>query len=59
MPGHRDAQHRYGLSYEQIGQRLGISTNMVKKYLSQAGALPTPHSGWSERMNHTEEKEGT
>jgi RNA polymerase sigma factor (sigma-70 family) len=29
-------RHRYGLSYEQIGQRLGISTNMVKKYLSQA-----------------------
>jgi RNA polymerase sigma-70 factor (ECF subfamily) len=23
-------------SYEQIGERLGISTNMVKKYLSQA-----------------------
>lgn len=25
-----------GQSYEEIGQRLGISTNMVKKYLSQA-----------------------
>jgi RNA polymerase sigma-70 factor (ECF subfamily) len=27
---------RYGLSYEEIGQKLDISTNMVKKYLSQA-----------------------
>ena len=24
------------LSYEEIGQRLGVSANMVKKYLSQA-----------------------
>lgn len=29
-------QYRYGLSYEEIGGKLGISTNMVKKYLAQA-----------------------
>jgi RNA polymerase sigma factor (sigma-70 family) len=29
-------QYWHGLSYEEIGQRLGISSNMVKKYLSQA-----------------------
>jgi RNA polymerase sigma-70 factor (ECF subfamily) len=29
-------QFRHGLSYEDIGARLGISTNMVKKYLAQA-----------------------
>ena len=29
-------QYRDGLSYQQIGARLGISTNMVKKYLAQA-----------------------
>ncbi len=29
-------QYCHGLSYEQIGERLGISSHMVKKYLSQA-----------------------
>jgi RNA polymerase sigma-70 factor (ECF subfamily) len=29
-------QYWHGLTYEEIGQRLGISVNMVKKYLSQA-----------------------
>jgi RNA polymerase sigma factor (sigma-70 family) len=29
-------QYWHGLSYEEIGQRLGISANMVNKYLSQA-----------------------
>jgi RNA polymerase sigma-70 factor (ECF subfamily) len=29
-------QYWHGLSYEEIGQRLGVSSNMVKKYLSQA-----------------------
>lgn len=29
----------HGLTYEEIAQRLGVSTNMVKKYLSQALVL--------------------
>ena len=29
-------QYREGLSYREIGDRLGISTNMVKKYVVQA-----------------------
>jgi len=29
-------QYRYGLSYAEIGDRLGVSPNMVKKYLAQA-----------------------
>jgi RNA polymerase sigma factor (sigma-70 family) len=29
-------QYKEGLSYQQIGERLGVSQHMVKKYLSQA-----------------------
>jgi RNA polymerase sigma-70 factor (ECF subfamily) len=29
-------QYRYGLTYAQIGEHLGVSPNMVKKYLAQA-----------------------
>lgn len=29
-------QYKEGLSYQQIGERLGVSPHMVKKYLSQA-----------------------
>jgi RNA polymerase sigma-70 factor (ECF subfamily) len=29
-------QYRYGLTYQEIGERLGVSSNMVKKYLAQA-----------------------
>jgi RNA polymerase sigma-70 factor (ECF subfamily) len=29
-------KYRYELSYEEIGSRLGVSSNMVKKYLAQA-----------------------
>lgn len=29
-------QHRDGMSYREIGQRLGVSTNMVKKYVVKA-----------------------
>jgi RNA polymerase sigma-70 factor (ECF subfamily) len=29
-------QYRDGLSYQEIGERIGVSPNMVKKYLSQA-----------------------
>jgi DNA-directed RNA polymerase specialized sigma24 family protein len=31
-------QYWHGMSYEQIGERLGVSSHMVKKYLSQAVA---------------------
>ncbi len=31
-----ELQYWHGMSYEEIAQRLGVSTNMVKKYLSQA-----------------------
>ena len=29
-------QHGHGMSYEEIARHLGVSTHMVKKYLSQA-----------------------
>jgi RNA polymerase sigma-70 factor (ECF subfamily) len=29
-------QYRYGLTYEEIADRLGVSPSMVKKYLAQA-----------------------
>jgi RNA polymerase sigma-70 factor (ECF subfamily) len=29
-------QYRHGLTYEEIGERLGVSPHMVKKYLVQA-----------------------
>ena len=29
-------QYRHGMSYEEIGERLGVSPHMVKKYLAQA-----------------------
>ena len=28
-------QYRYGLTYAEIADRLGVSSNMVKKYLAQ------------------------
>jgi len=31
-----ELQYWHGMRYEEIARRLGISTNMVKKYLSQA-----------------------
>lgn len=31
-----ELQYWHGQSYEEIAQRLGVSTNMIKKYLSQA-----------------------
>ena len=28
-------QYRYGLTYAEIADRMGVSSNMVKKYLAQ------------------------
>ena len=40
-------QYRYGLTYQEIADRLGVSSNMVKKYLAQAlGRCRTDMTRW-------------
>jgi len=41
-------QYRHGLSYQEIGERLGVSPHMVKKYLAQALAHCRRRMAWSE-----------
>jgi RNA polymerase sigma-70 factor (ECF subfamily) len=36
-------QYRYGLTYREIGDRLGVSSSMVKKYLAQGLAQCRRH----------------
>jgi RNA polymerase sigma factor (sigma-70 family) len=43
-------QYRYGLTYQEIADRLGVSANMVKKYLAQGlGHCRRHMARWEER----------